>query len=218
MTQTQKLEEMTMVLINGNVKKVLDVFDRADFFTSDDGKYLVKHAGLLRAFKKQFVLSHYNVRVEQAPQLNNDWCACVCVDYMFSDKVAEEDHFDRGYNWSASADCRSGTSEMDKYTTAVAETRASARALRSILGIEMCSLEEVAGPFNKGAKRQEAFVPEQVKAGLAEQTQLMLIERKFFKEIGKSMADIEKIVKRKVEGLIDLTKEEAALVIEKFNK
>ncbi len=201
-----KLEEMEMTFPCGSKAKLLDHFKRDDFIETEEGEIFVRLASLLRVAKETLVVQEYHCTIEQVPVENNEWCATVRARYVFRGDIM----------FSGAADCRTSNASagFDKYTVALAEARAKARALRDALGVEICSSEEIAG---KKGKKERSFVTESGDEKI-ESTQIMLIEKKFLGEAKKTMEDIQKIVGHEVKKIEDLTKEEGSQILEAFNK
>ena len=99
-------------------------------------------------------------------------------------------HDDDTITWSAVADCKANNAMpgMERYTTAMAETRASSRVLRRILGLEdFCTKEELAELTSDVEDNGEP----------AEDSQIMLIEKKFIEDHGVTIETVNKRLKRK---------------------
>lgn len=190
--------------IDGRELVIGSFFNEKDFVASDkEDNVYIKHASLLRVFKKLFNITKYEGLVIQSPLKDNDWCATVESVYIIeSNNEGKVLHI----SWSAVADCNTSNSMpgFEKYTTAVAETRASARAIRNILGLDFCSQEEIAS--------------EQSDDNISIQNhQKVLIETKFIQEMGIKPEEISKILGRDFISLDNLSKGEAAKLIEKLN-
>lgn len=101
-----------------------------------DGKEFVYLRGLERLARARGVTSKA-VKVHTSPTVDNP-IAVVSVEYTFKD----------GATWSSVADCtvKSAKEGFGKYLTAMAESRAKARALRDAFGISLCSVEEIGTP------------------------------------------------------------------------
>lgn len=100
----------------------------------------------------------------------------------------------------------------EKYSTTVAETRASARCLRNLLGVDFCSREEI-DEQTEGVEADDAP---------AKPRQIMVVERKFMGEHGVTMDEINKILAKKwkdkfkdnpIKQLEELTQNEIAHII-----
>ncbi len=201
---------MEITLWNGEKRKLLDVFKTEDFVDGEDGEKFVRLASLLRVAKQVYSIISYDCIVEQTPNRDNEWCAVVTATYTFFPTCG-----DYHIRFSGTADCRADSTApgFEKYTVALAEARAKARALRDALGVELCSNEEIA----KKGKKERSFINSAGEEKI-EPTQIMLIEKKFLGETKKTLKDIETIIGHSVENLENLSKEEGALVLEAFNK
>lgn len=200
-----KISENTFNPIDGKEYKIKDFFRERDFINDKNSGTFVKHAGLLRVLKKLFSIDSYWANVKQVPLKDNEFCATVEVHYKVSNITSG---IPRVFDWTATADCHrlNSMSGFEYYTTTIAETRASARALRNLLGVEFCSKEEVAGDI-AGA---DTDLPIQG-------NQRVLLETKFMGELKVSLDEMSKIVNKQLNTLDDLSKDEAANLIEKLN-
>jgi len=199
----EKLGNQMMLGIDLEERKISDFFDLDnDFDETKDGKQIfVRHDGLLRAAKRAF--GGIKRRVSKpmgVPVKEDNWCAVVNVGYQF----------ESGHKVEAVADCRSDTANrgFGKYTTALAETRASGRALKFALGLEIVTQEEIADieDIIDQAAREPAL-----------EHQKALIKKKFIGERGKTFEQVSKILKKKVVTLDQLTRGEATEILEAFN-
>jgi hypothetical protein len=197
-----EIKQQVMVGIDGQERNISEWFEENDFDQSKDKKQIfVRHDALLRVAKRVFKgIKQKCSQPLGVPVKADDWCAVVKITYLFGS----------GHKISASADCRDKTANpgYKGYNTALAETRASARALRLALGIEMTSQEEITNI--------EDLVDRAAKEPAMEQ-QLMLIKKKFMKGEGKTLDDISKILGRSVVTLSELTRGEATEVLEYFH-
>lgn len=200
----ENLSDTTILLATGSEVKVKDLFVQEDFLLTRDGKQMfVKYSSLLRASKKAFGrIGNYDAEVLQCPEKNNNWSATVKTTFFFPDA---------GLNYSGTADCRDNNAqgEFKQYPTAMAETRAAARTLRNALGLDICSLEELADPDSMFDKTVDDPI---------EEVQKMLIQKKIIGAAGKTLADLGKILGKEVTVLEELTKGEAAKIIGDFNE
>jgi hypothetical protein len=208
------LESKTFNTVDGRELEIQDYFSEDDFGIGENGEVFIKEAALLRVTKKLFTILERQVEVIKAPERQNEWCAVAVVHYHLNTKVSEEQTNPQRVYWSATADCRESNAlqGFDKYTTTMAETRASARALRNILGLNLCSLEEVAIKI-KAQKEEKA-----VNSRPADKTQLMVIERKFQTGNGITLAQMRNIIGVEFEKLEDLTFDQAAKLVSGLNK
>jgi hypothetical protein len=201
-TLRDELEDQVMIGVDGKERAVLDCFRESDFDKSRDGKEIfVRHDGLLRAAKLAFGGIKRRIPVVKGvPNQENDWCAVVSMTYVFGNKIRIGDV----------GDCRSKTANpgFKNYTTALAATRASARALRFALGLETVAFEEVTNVEDlvDTSDREPAL-----------EGQKKLIKKRFMKEHGKTFEDISNILNRKVVTLDQLTRGNAKEVLEVFN-
>ena len=189
--------------MDGQERKVGDLFSTADFDKSKDGKKtFVRHDALLRAAKRAFGgIKRKATRPHGTPTTESDLLAVVEVEYFFAD----------GLRWSAVADCSRKTANADfrNYTTALAETRASARALRNALGLEIVTQEEVTDVEDiiDKAAREPAL-----------ENQKAVIRKKFLDTGKSSLEDLSKILGKKVLTLDQLTRGEATEILERLNE
>lgn len=185
-------------------------FDPSDFVSPKKNQIFVRHDPLLRVAKEVMGIIGKKVEVNQTPNIDNEWSATVTVTYKFGDD-------EKSVFWGATADCRKSNSRggFARYTTAMAETRASARALRFALGVEFCSAEEIADLDEEDTGGDDFDNP-------IEEAQLTIIKEKMFKQFHFTIDDVNKITKkqfkREVELLDELTKGEAALVIQSLHR
>jgi len=198
------LKEVTFLAVDGTERKVGDFFLASDFKKSQDGKQLfVSHESLQRVFRTIFNTVRYTPSVLESPKKTNEWCAVIEVEYNFNTKGE-----DNKFLYGATADCRtSNASSFREYTTAVAETRASARALRGILGISVCSIEE-AKDLDEMADNSE---------DKPTGPQIMMIEKKMLKEKQWTVTQLSEIIGREIEDVNSLTRGEATQIIDKYN-
>jgi hypothetical protein len=183
--------------INGDSFKLKDHFTKRDFVITEKGEPFVRHDPLLRVAKAVLGVKGKKVQVFQCPDRGNEWSATVAVNYEFSDD----------YSFSATADCRKSSSKggFDLYTTAMAETRASARALRFALGVEICSSDEIADISNMGEIDQDAPI---------EDGQMTVLKNKFMRQHGVTLEKIQELTG--VVTLEELTFAQAADLIGKL--
>jgi len=193
--------------LNGNTYKVGDYFNISDFVLGEDGGLFVKHSALLRVTKDLFTISFYKATVVNNPTKENNWCCITQVNYLIHTSLNRALQ-EATYNWTSVADCRVDNSMrgFEQYTTTVSETRASARALRNILGVEFCSKEELASSEKK-----------QIDNSPIEQAQKVLIETKFMGELNFTIEEMNEILEKKFDDVAKLTKSDAAFLIEKLN-
>ena len=134
----------------GDIFSMGDYFQESDFVNTKEGNLFIRHDPLLRVAKDPEVLGGLlkkETQVVQAPEKSNEWCATVIVSYTFHG--TEEGKLGGGtipLTFSGTGDSRKSNTRAgyERYSTAMAETRASARALRFALGVEFCSAEEIA--------------------------------------------------------------------------
>ena len=181
-------------------KKVLDFsINYYDYLNDDEiietesGDQVVLVNGLVRIAQKYTDLSGWDVKIVQAPELENDWSSTAIVSVNFFS----------GMSFSDAADCRRGTAGegFEKYTTALATTRALGRALRRALNITVCTSEELSE-----------------KDGPCTDIQKNMIKKQFIDKDVMTIKDVYKIVGRNISSLAEITEKEAALVIDRGNK
>jgi hypothetical protein len=198
------LSETKIILATGTEVEVGKLFVQEDFLLTKDGKQMfVKYSSLLRAAKKAFGrIGTYKAEVLQCPEKVNNWSATVKTSFFFPDADV---------SYSGTADCRDNNAqgEFKQYPTAMAETRAAARTLRNALGLDVCSLEEVADADSIIDRTMDDPVEEQQK---------MLIQKKILGEAGKTMDYLSEILGKPVTVIEELTKGEAAKIIGTFNE
>ncbi len=198
------IEKSEMVPVDGRVLKISEFFKQEDFITAESNIF-IKLDALVRVSRKilgRLIYSDSNII--QPPNKANDWCAVVKVTQTFIN--GDEKH----YSYSALADCRKENAPKGgagKYLTCLAESRAISRVLRNLLGLPICSYEEIVS--------EEDIIKTDVPI---EVNQKLLIEKKFFSEKSRNMEHVNKILGKEIESLNELTKEEASKVIEGLNK
>mgnify|MGYP001579345909 CR=1 FL=1 len=134
------------VVLNNNITEKQDwslLIDRQNgVVLADNGNELILLKELLRLGHLRGILDVQSTIV-QAPNPNNGYSAASSVRVTFSD----------GKSFSGSADAFEANLDKDfsSYPTAIAESRALARALRFGLNITMCSVEEVSSKTIKKA-------------------------------------------------------------------
>lgn len=185
--------------MGGETFKLKEHFKMRDFVITEKGNPFVRHDPLLRVAKTVLGIKGKQARVFQTPDKNNEWSATVAVEYTFSDDTS----------FSATADCRKSSSKdgLDLYTTARAETRASARALRFALGVEICSADEIADIDLMDELDQEEPI---------EENQMNFLKNKYMKQHGITLEKIQEIVPGVV-FLEDLTKAQTSELFRKLN-
>jgi hypothetical protein len=188
-------EEVEIITIDGRKVKMGDHFKPDDFAIDDNNTAVIKHDGMQRVLFELFRVKERLLQVHESPKKANEWCAVVSVTMTVEPRVPEEkqeDKFNRGYTWEAVADCRTGNAMpgMGRYTTAIAETRASGRVIRRLLGLEgFCTKEELA----------ETTLDVDDDTGPIQPAQLLLIKEKFLGDPknGITLETVNKRLKRK---------------------
>ena len=207
------LKGKKFVTILGDEFNVSDHFNVSDFVVVKQGRgdsLFIRHDPLLRVAKNPEVLGILGKKVDihQCPEKVNEWSATATVTYQFGDD-------DRKMTWASSADCRKSNARggFATYPTAMAETRASARALRFALGVEFCSAEEIA---DLESMTDETFTDP------IEDSQVTVIKNKLFKQYGFTLEDVKSYISKQYERDIDLLEEiykgEAAELIQSFHR
>jgi hypothetical protein len=203
----EDLKGETMVGMDGEERILADYFSDDDFEISKDKKdVFIRHNALLRVAKKVFGgIKKRRAKGLGVPKKQDNFCAAAEVVYIFGD----------GNEVSALADCSSTTASpgFKNYTTALAETRASSRALRLALGVELVASEEMTD-IESLVDREEGLP--------AQDQQKQLMKRKFMRKKekggkGKTYKDISLILGRKVRTLDELTRGEATNVLTAWN-
>lgn len=188
-------EDVEIVTIDGRTVKMGDYFKPEDFAIDDDNQAVIKHDGMQRVLFKLFNVKERTVQVHAAPTKVNEWCAVVsvCMSVTPKNVVIDEDGEPcedlTTYIWEAVADCRTSNAMpgMGRYTTAIAETRASGRVIRRILGLEgFCTKEELA----------ETTLDVDDDTGPIQPSQKFLLKTKFIKDCGISLETVNKRLKR----------------------
>ncbi len=203
----EDLKQKKMIGIDGKERVLGDCFSDDDFEISKDKKDIfIRHDAMLRVAKKTFEgIKKKRSKSLGTPRKQDNFCSVVEVVYLFGN----------GYEASAVADCSQATANrgFKNYTTALAETRASSRALRYALGVELVASEEITDV--------ESLVDGD--AGLpALDNQKELIKRKFLKNKekggkGKSYKDMSLVVGRKIRTVDELLRGEATDVLQTWN-
>jgi len=201
-----ELANKTAMGADGVERDLSKLFELDDFDESKEkDQIFVRHDALLRVAKKTFGgLKSRIPHVLQTPLKSNDWCATVEVVYTFRKPVMKI---------GATGDCRSGTARQmfKSYTTALAETRASARALRFAIGIEMVTHEEITNI--------DEIVDAQAKEPATDSQKNMIKKRFLSEKGGRTMEEIAEIIgEKKVVTLDQLTRGHAADVLEAFQE
>lgn len=203
----EDLKNQTIVGMDAKERTLGDCFSDDDFEISKDKKSVfIRHDALLRVAKETFGgIKSRLPRVLGMPKKQDNFCSVVEVVYTFGD----------GQEAGATADCSQATASpgFKNYTTALAETRASSRALRFALGVNLVASEEMTDI--ESLVDQEAGLP-------AQDQQKQLMKRKFMRKKekggkGKTYKDISLILGRKVRTLDELTRGEATDVLEVWN-
>lgn len=203
------IKEHKVLTATGDVFTIEELFKPEDFFESKKGDLYVLHDALRFVVREKIgkVVS-YAVEVHQCPQKSNEWCAVVSVRYEIILNKLNDGKY-TGIFYQASADCRTGNATgFKEYTTAIAETRASARCLRNILGLSICSKEEAFDIDNLVGQSMDEP---------AENNQLILIEKKIIKEAKWTKEKLEEVIGQPIKDIKHLTKGEAAQIIDSFN-
>lgn len=162
-----------------------------------DGKEFVYLKGLERLARARGVVEK-QTKVHATPTTENP-IAVVSVTYIFKD----------GARWESVADCtvKSAKEGFGKYLTAMAESRAKARALRDAFGIALCSVEEIGTP---SAQEEDEEIPP------ISDPQKYLIGS-LLKEKNKTLEDCRVILKvNKLTSVDELNKAQAGTLIRKL--
>lgn len=198
--------------IDGRVLSLDEYFQDRDFCTDDNGKsFFVKHDALLRTCKELFHIVERSVHICQSPNKNNGLFATATVSYRLNPKY-ENDNVDDIFFFESSADCHPHNSPpgADKYHTAMAETRASGRALRFLLGVEFCTKEEI----SDGTR--EYIDDDPISSNVKN-----MIEKKFMGQHGIDLGQIRKLLDKTEEEMPDLsvlTVGEGSELVQKLNR
>ena len=175
-------EDTVCTTIDGREYKMGDHFLPDDFAVSDnDNEIVVKHDGMQRVLFRLFDVESRIVQVHECPKKSNEWCAVVGIQMVMSPRVTPVTGTKK-FTWGAVADCRTSNAMpgMGRYTTAVAETRASGRIIRRLLGLEgFCTKEELA----------ETTLDVEDDSRPMDDGQLALVKR-FLNDTAKKYADI----------------------------
>ncbi len=206
----EELKNQVMVGPDKEERKLSDHFEEDDFdIEKDKSNIFVRHDALLRVAKQIWGIKSRRSPKIEPPTKANDWCATVEVVYQFG-SVDEPVLFE----WSDVGDCRAKTANpgFKNYTTALAATRASARALRFALGLEICTREEITDIDD---------IIDKTSGEPAMDQQKTLIKDRMIKKHGKSkkkvFAELSEIVGEKVVTLDQLTRGQAADILENIN-
>ncbi len=205
--------------VDGRKLKLSDHFTGKDFVSDDGSGAFIRHNSLLRVCKELFYITSRDVRIEQVPRSDNRYSATAVVTYVLIPKIEKLDVRDedkepiapRQFSFSSSADCYFGNHppQCDKYMTAMAETRASGRALRFLLGVEFCTKEEIADNTEEVELDNAPIKPNTV----------MTIEKKFMGQHGITIEQIRKLIKKPdLETISTLTIAEGAVLTQKLHR
>lgn len=204
MARNSNYMDQVFLPVDGVERNIKDFFQESDFIT-DNGTF-VKHDGLLKACKKIFRLIEKRVHCLESPTVNNGNVAVARVTYVVRDRENGEQ-----YVFESLADCclkNQASPPGSNYYTAMAETRASGRALRFLLGVDFCTKEEV----GVGIPDDELISPNVV----------AVIEKKFLNpETGITIEDVRSFLDRTEQQLPNLnvlTSEEGAKLMQHLNK
>lgn len=189
-------EDVEITTIDGRKIKMGDYFKATDFAIDNDNTPVIKHDGMQRVLFDLFTVKERTLEVHCAPTKANEWCAAVSVcmtvvpkNVSINEDGDPEEVLDR-YVWEAVADCRTGNSMpgMSRYTTAIAETRASGRVIRRLLGLEeFCTKEELA----------ETTLDVDDDSGPIQPSQKLLLKKKFIEDCKITLETVNKRLKRK---------------------
>lgn len=177
--KTKKVSRKDLAISNEWYKKL-----REDEIGRNNGEEFVYFKGLCRLSQEAGQVSEKITKCEITPIIYEDQDGR--TKYKLIAQIAVEICFDDGTTWCGSADAHVGNCQKyAEHPTALAETRALARAKRRALGInEVVSYEEISD-----AKEDEVNGP-------ANSSQIALIER-LCKKLGVKPIDIiEEVTKR----------------------
>lgn len=180
-------EDVEITTIDGRKVKMGDYFKATDFAIDNDNTPVIKHDGMQRVLFDLFEVKERTLQVHSSPTKVNEWCAAVSVKMIVTPRDDKDERF---YVWEAVADCRTGNSMpgMSRYTTAIAETRASGRVIRRLLGLEeFCTKEELA----------ETTLDVDDDSGPIQPSQKLLLKKKFIEDCKISLETVNKRLKRK---------------------
>jgi len=206
----EELKKQVMVGADQKERKLSDHFEEDDFDEAKDKRNIfVRHDALLRVAKQIWGIKDKDLTTVQPPTKENDWCAVVEVVYTFG-LVGNKPIF----KWKENGDCRAKTANpgFKNYTTALAATRASSRALRFALGLEICTQEEITDIEDILDKTSGEPAADQQKALIRDR---ML--QKHDKKKKKAFRELSEIVGEKVVTLNQLTRGQATDILEVIN-
>jgi hypothetical protein len=223
------LKDKTFNPIDGRKFKVLDYFNPSDFATDGEGRgTFVKHDALLRVCKELFIILGRDVHIAQSPSEPNGMCATATVRYDLSPKTEEYEKQRKKvaegelkewecqhFSFQSSGDCYPANQPQgvgSNYFTAMAETRASGRALRFLLGVDFCTKEEISGPTQEQGFNDKDPISENTKS---------VIEKKFMGRHGVTLNQIRNLLKKtekEMPSLDCLTVAEGATLMQKLSK
>ena len=183
--------------INGVEYTIGDYFNKDDFVNNGKDVF-VRHDPLLRVAKTVLGIKGKSVSIVQPANKSNEWSTTAIVRYKFNDDIIFES--------AAEARISNVESHMSKYTATLAETRASSRALRFALGLDVCSAEEIA----KNVDQQDLSEDQP-----AEDMQIRIIKRHIEKG---TVTEAKALELSQVDSLKDLTQKQAADLINKLTK
>lgn len=223
-TPAQKLgyEDREFTTVDGRTLVMGDYFKPDDFAVDERSGAFVKHDALLRVLKKLFKIRYREADIKQVPVKDNGWSGTVMVMYDVvplkdedQDEAPPPDEAkysrEDSYSWASTGNCHAGNAPhgFEKYTLVMAETRASGRALRQLLGVEFCTKEELA----------EKTVDVEFDDSPIKPNTVMMIEKKFMNQKGITLLQMAKLLKKEpFETLDSLTVAEGQDLTIKLNR
>lgn len=209
------LKDKQFTTIDGRILNIEEYFTEKDFVSDDNGQgNFIKHDALMRVCKKLFSIVGRSVNIIRAPSAANGMCAAATVTYiLFAKEINSGEIGTQHFSFTSSGDCNPQNAPSfpaDRYMTAMAETRASGRALRFLLGVDFCTKEEIAG------KAKEYIDDDPISKNA-----LSMIEKKFMGQHGIKIEQMRKLLKKSegdMPNLSYLTVSEGGELVQKLNR
>lgn len=204
----------TFTTIDGRELKVEDYFRLDRDFAIEGNSGFVKHDSLLRVCKALFHIVNRDVHIH----MSKEGFASASVTYALLPKDFQPKNVldkPKTYYFTSSGDCtkqNAPPAPANIYFTAMAETRASGRALRFLLGVEFCTKEEIGDRKPVAEEDSDELISKNV---------VSLIEKKFMGEFGINIEQMRKLLKKdekEFPDLASLSVEDGAELMRRLNR